>query len=487
MTLYLKDDRFHYELENIMRMFFWRPEIKAGTPEDGESGFCFAEACGSADDGKSLLSVEFLDGEKRILLKDTAEEGSSDKEIEQKMAVLMYRVLSEATGKRPPFGVMTGIRPAKYMAELMEKGMTADEAERLFVERSLVDPEKARLCRLTAETGLRLRERCDDRGFSLYVSIPFCPSRCSYCSFVSKTVEKDRSMTGPYVDALCRELSYTSQITKELGLRMQTVYIGGGTPTVLSEEELKILTGAIEEYFGAPGEGEYNVEAGRPDTITEGKLKVLKEAGVTRISINPQTANDEVLRKVGRKHTAADIERCYAMARSLGFDNINADLIAGLPGDDLESFRHSVIWAAETLAAENVTVHALTLKRASFLRETESELFSPEAPEMVDFAQNELTARGYAPYYMYRQKGTVGSLENTGYALPGRECLYNLFIMDELQSIIACGAGAVTKLKDNSRNLIERVFDMKYPHDYLQRFDEMLRRKDRITEFFAEK
>lgn len=487
MTLYLKDDRFHYELENIMRMFFWRPEIKAGAPEEGEDGFCFAEAGSSVIAGEELLSVEFRDGEIKIRLEDTAAGTAAEKEIEQKMAVLMYRVLSEVTGRKPPFGVMTGIRPAKYMADLVENGISAADAERLFVERSLVDPAKAHLCRLTAETGLKLRERCDDRGFSLYVSIPFCPSRCSYCSFVSKTVEKDRSMTGPYVEALCRELSYTSAITKELGLRMQTVYIGGGTPTVLNEEELKILTGAIEDCFGAPTEGEYSVEAGRPDTITEGKLKVLKDAGVTRISINPQTANDEVLRKVGRKHTAADIERCYELARALGFDNINADLIAGLPGDDLDSFRHSVVWATETLKAENITVHALTLKRASFLRETESELFSPEAPGMVDFAQEELTGKGYVPYYMYRQKGTVESLENTGYALPGKECLYNLFIMDELQSIIACGAGAVTKLKDSGRNLIERIFDMKYPQDYLQRFDEMLRRKDRITEFLAEK
>ncbi|MBQ2085690.1 MAG: coproporphyrinogen dehydrogenase HemZ [Oscillospiraceae bacterium] len=485
MTLYLKDDRFHYELENIMRMFFWRPEIKAGTPEDNVNEYCFAEAAGPDECGRSTLTVDFHENGRRTFLQEPADDGLSEKETEQKMAVLMYRVLSEATGKRPPFGVMTGIRPAKYMADLIERGMSPDEAEKLFVERSLVDREKARLCRLTAETGLKLRKRCDDNGFSLYVSIPFCPSRCSYCSFVSKTVERDRSMTGKYVEALCKELSYTSRITGRLGLKMQTVYIGGGTPTVLSEKELKILTDAIQDCFGAPTEGEYSVEAGRPDTITEEKLSVLKDAGVTRISINPQTANDEVLRRVGRRHTAADIEKCYEMARALGFDNINADLIAGLPGDDLESFKRSVVWAAETLRAENVTVHALTLKRASTLRETESELFSPQAPEMVDFAQKELTSRGYSPYYMYRQKGTVESLENTGYALGGKECLYNLFIMDELQSIIACGAGAVTKLKDNNKNLIERVFDMKYPQDYLERFDEMLLRKDKIEGFYA--
>ena len=291
-------------------------------------------------------------------------------------------------------------------------------------------------------------------------------------------------MTGRYVEALCGELKHTSGIAKDLGLEMQTVYIGGGTPTVLSAEELRILTGAIAECFGAPTEGEYSVEAGRPDTITEEKLLVLKEAGVTRISINPQTANDTVLAAVGRRHTAADIERCYELARRLGFDNINADLIAGLPGDDLESFKHSVVWAAETLAAENITVHALTLKRASFLRETESEIFSPDASDMVDYAQRELTERGYLPYYMYRQKGTVDSLENTGYAKPGTECLYNLFIMDELQSIIACGAGAVTKLRDSRTDRIERIFDLKYPQDYLDRYEDMLARKDGIRDFY---
>ncbi len=485
MTLYLLNDRFHYELENIMRMFFWRPEIKAGSPQDGEDSYCFTAA--EPMSGGERVSVSYRDGETVICREETAPSGTPEKETEHIAAVLMYKVLFEATGKKPPFGVMTGIRPAKYMADLMEKGMSADEAERFFSERSLVDPAKARLCRLTAETGLSMRPRCSEDGFSLYVSIPFCPSRCSYCSFVSKTVERDRSMTGPYIEALCRELEYTSRITRDLGLTMQTVYIGGGTPTVLSADELRTLTTAVAEHFGEPSEGEYSVEAGRPDTITEEKLRVLKDAGVTRISINPQTANDDVLMAVGRRHTAADIERCYRLARELGFDDINADLIAGLPGDDLESFRRSVLWAADTLKAENITVHALTLKRASRLRETESEIFSPDAPEMVDFAQSELTSRGYVPYYMYRQKGTVDSLENTGYAKPGTECLYNLFIMDELQSIIACGAGAVTKLRNSRSDLIQRIFDLKYPQEYMQRFDEMLERKDGIRTFFSEK
>ncbi len=483
VTLYLYEDRFHYELENIMRMFFWRPEIRAGVPEDGADCFCSASAI---EEGQELmLAVRFKDGETDISLQDSRPSGTADKKLEHALAVMMYKVLSEATGKKPPFGIMTGIRPAKYMADLMERGMSAQEAERHFTEDSLVDPGKARLCRMTAEAGLAMRKACRPDGFSLYISIPFCPSRCSYCSFVSKSVERDRSMTGEYVDALIKELEYTRVITGDLGLVMQTVYIGGGTPTVLDAAQLRKLTDAVARIFGRPSEGEYSVEAGRPDTITEEKLMVLRDAGVTRISINPQTANDEVLRAVGRRHTAADIERCYELARRLGFDDINADLIAGLPGDDLESFGRSVRWAADTLEAENITVHALTLKRASFLRETESEIFSPDASDMVDLAQRELIARGYMPYYMYRQKGTVDSLENTGYAKPGTECLYNLFIMDELQSIIACGAGAVTKLKNNETGLINRISDLKYPQEYLSRFDEMLERKDGIRAFYG--
>ncbi|MBQ4093435.1 MAG: coproporphyrinogen dehydrogenase HemZ, partial [Oscillospiraceae bacterium] len=278
--------------------------------------------------------------------------------------------------------------------------------------------------------------------------------------------------------------AHTADITKNLGLTLQTVYIGGGTPSVLTAEQLQQLTDCISAVYPFPSEGEYSVEAGRPETITEEKLRVLKNAGVTRISINPQTGNDEVLRRVGRRHTAADITRCYEMARAMGFDNINADLIAGLPGDDLESFKRTLDWVQNTLQAENITVHALTLKRASTMRETVSEASSPDAAAMVAHAFSQLTAGGWAPYYMYRQKGTVDSLENTGYAKAGYECLYNLFIMDELQSIVACGAGAVTKLRHPETGVIERIYDLKYPLEYMQRFDEMLQRKNYIGDFY---
>ena len=483
MILYLYNDNFHYELENITRMFFWQTEVRSGEgmPEDGDAAFAAAYEQGD----RVSLSVRSRADGRELAEEDALPAGTGRKELEHRLSVMLFRQYCSHTGKTPPFGVMTGIRPAKYMSSLISSGMTPDEAERYLVEHSLVSEEKARLIRLTALNGMELGKKVRQRGFSLYVSVPFCPSRCSYCSFVSKSVERDRKLTGPYVEAVCREMEHTAAIVRDLGLSLQTVYVGGGTPTVLSADELRMLTDGIRNSFGDPLDGEYCVEAGRPDTVTAEKLRVLKAAGVTRISINPQTGNDEVLRLIGRRHTAADIERCYELAREEGFGNINADLIAGLPGDELDSFRRSVDWVTGTLDPENVTVHALTLKRASRLREDVSELYSPQASEMVSWAQQALVASGYEPYYMYRQKGTVDSLENTGYARPGTGCLYNLFIMDELQSIIACGAGAVTKLKDDDTGLIRRISDMKYPAEYLQRCDEMLERKEGIREFYA--
>ena len=485
MILYLSDNRFHYELENITRLFFWKVEVRNELPAafPPENSCCVS----MKENGDVLrLSVSAVADGKKAHESEDIPAGTPEKETEHECSVLLFRCLSGITGKRPAFGVMTGVRPAKYTANLLASGLTPEQTERFLQEHALVSPKKARLVRQTAEAGRTMWAKARPRGFSLYVSVPFCPTRCSYCSFVSKSTEKERKLIAPYLEALGRELEETARITKDLGMPLQTVYIGGGTPTVLTAEELRILTEKVTSCFGRSLDGEYSVESGRPDTMDREKLQVLKDAGVTRICINPQTGNDEVLRRVGRRHTAADIEACYRMARDLGFNNINADFIAGLPGDDLESFRRSMDWAIHVLDPESITVHALTLKRASRMRESQEEIFSPDAAAMVDHAEEVLTAAGFLPYYMYRQKGTVDSLENTGYAKPGFECLYNTFIMDEVQSIIACGAGSVTKLLDPATDRIERIFDMKYPQEYLDRFDEMLSRKQTIREFYEE-
>ena len=480
MILFLSEDKYHYELENIVRMFFWQVDVIRDLPAEYPDEYCAAY---SDESEKRLIAKVKVKG-RNCCTRESDNIDCDSKSIEYMLAVMLFECLCEVTEKKPEFGIMTGVRPAKYFSNLITSGLSADEAQQYLIDHALVSEKKAKLVRMTSENGVRLGEKIREKGFSLYVSIPFCPSRCSYCSFVSKSTEKERKLIKPYLEALCSEIDFTAKLTKSLGLVLQTVYIGGGTPTVLSSEELFHLTNAIRQLFGEPADGEYCVEAGRPDTITREKLEVLKKAGVTRISINPQTANDKVLQKIGRRHSAAEIEDCYRLAREIGFDNINADFIAGLPGDDIESFKNSMDWALNVLKPESITVHALTLKRASRMRENQVEIFSPDAALMVDHAQEVLVDAGYLPYYMYRQKGTVDSLENTGYAKPGYECLYNLFIMDEMQSIIACGAGAVTKLMDPKSNLIERVFDLKYPQEYLDRFNEMLERKLYIKEFY---
>ena len=481
MQLYLEDNRFHYELENVTRLFFLRAEIFDHLPETEPDGDYCAVSFASDD---SKASVRGRIGEASFQAEQPLSANLEEKEKERLCAKCIYEQYHRLTGIRPPFGIMTGIRPAKYTAELLGSGFTAEQTVQQLEEVALVSEEKAQLCVQTAQVAMPLWDQALPKGYSLYVSIPFCPSRCSYCSFVSKSTQRDAWMMEPYVEALCKEIVHTVSLAQELGLVLQTVYVGGGTPTVLSAKQLERLMTTLTQEVPAPQLGEFSVEAGRPDTIDEEKLRILKDCGVTRLSINPQTANNEVLKKIGRLHTKEDIEWAYELARRVGFDNINCDLIAGLPSDALESFQESVDWAAHVLKAESITVHALTLKRAALMREDLDEVFSPQAPDMVSYAQELLMGDGYRPYYMYRQKGTVNSLENTGYSIPGKECVYNLFIMDEIQTILACGAGAVSKMVNPRTGLIERIYNLKYPQEYLQRFDEMLQRKQALKEFY---
>ena len=476
MTVYIEGHSFDYEMENVARMFFGDVTVKHGKPEEDAWEYVYLQR-----DGMSLhCEVEFEGCHRQS--DDVG--GVSDKDDERLLAVMMYDSLCRVTAKRPPWGVMTGIRPAKFAASLLNEGSGAEKVIERLCRDYRVTPSKAALCVSTAMQSARAAGNSTEKSYSLYVSIPFCPSRCSYCSFVSKTVGRDRSMLGTYLEKLCEELRYTAAIAKKLDLHLESAYIGGGTPSVLDAAQLKTLTDTVNAEFGADKCPEYCVEAGRPDTITRDKLDVLKAAGITRISINPQTGSDEVLKKAGRLHTRRDIEDCFAMAREAGFDNINADLIAGLPGDSLEGFEDSLNWIS-SLDPENITVHALTLKRASFLTET-GDRPAENVSAMVDYALDFLSEKNYQPYYMYKQKGTVDSLENTGYAKPGYECLYNIYIMDEIHTILACGGGAVTKMKNPRTGRIERIFNYKYPNEYINGFDEILRRKDGVEKFYSE-
>ena len=401
------------------------------------------------------------------------------------LSVLMYRVLSDVTGFEPPWGILYGVRPARLMHATVEK-LGESGAIKKF-ETDLVKSQKTELALEVMRKENEIISLSKANSYSLYVSIPFCPTRCAYCSFVSHSIENAAQLIEPYVDLLCRELEEIAAAVRALSLRLESIYFGGGTPTTLSQKQLAKLFSAIENNFDLSTLREYTVEAGRPDTVTFEKLQTMRDFRVGRISINPQTFSDEVRRAAGRFHTTKQTLEAFDLARKAGFDNINMDFIAGLKGESLDSFKNG-IETAVSLGAESVTVHNLALKSAAYLV-TENEFFDlgekTLAADMIDFAYSKLKANGYAPYYMYRQSKSLGNLENVGYAKPGRECLYNIFMMDETHSVFAAGAGAVTKLKGESYNNIARVYNYKYPYEYISNFDEIIRRKQRIYDFYS--
>lgn len=399
-----------------------------------------------------------------------------------------YRAASKICGFQPPWGILTGVRPVKLFREKMAEGLGSDDATRLFEDKYFVSPKKAILCAETAEIEERIVRLSNPESFSLYVSIPFCPSRCAYCSFVSQSVEKAARLLPDYLTLLCREIHFTGEVAAALGLRLETVYIGGGTPTILEADQLKKLFAAIEESFTFSTLREYTVEAGRPDTVTPEKLRAIKDAGAGRISVNPQTMDEEILKAIGRKHTPRDILNAYAMARKVGIESINMDIIAGLPGDSPEIFQKTMD-AVLALGPEAVTVHTLSMKKSSRLSKSVNAQYDAEGravSEMLDTAADMLHNAKYKPYYLYRQKNMRGNLENTGWSRPGREGLYNVFIMDETHTILAVGAGGVTKLRQPCGPRIERIMNFKYPYEYISRFGQVIDRKKQVIALYDE-
>lgn len=467
---------YKYELEKLCRLFFPFEKITFLNEKDCDGFSVVTEL----SDRKITSSVY---SDKGVITDSKELEDGEDAELG--IAVMLFEQLSVLTGYRPEWGVLTGVRPAKLYRKLEAEG-GKDFADRYFINSLKVNEYKTELCATTAISEENIIKLSGDNSFSLYVSIPFCPSRCSYCSFVSHSVDKAGKLIPEYLELLKKEIELSGKIAEEQALKLETVYIGGGTPTVLDHNQLDDLISTILKSFNMSTCREFTVEAGRPDTITESKLKVLKEKGVTRISINPQTFNDEVLRNIGRKHTAEDAETAFRFARSASHNNINMDLIAGLPSDTFESFKQTLERVIK-LSPESVTVHSLSVKRAATLNikgelpETEA---GNEAALMVRYAKKRLKEAGILPYYMYRQSKTVGNLENVGYARSGFEGLYNVYIMDETHTIIACGASGVTKLKQPRVNNIERIYNFKYPYEYISRFDEICERKNGIGEFY---
>ena len=373
------------------------------------------------------------------------------------------------TGITPSWGILTGVRPAKLAIDSLTRGKSKQEVRSFLAREYLVNPKKAALVTDIAETEKRILSGVDKRSCSLYISIPFCPSRCSYCSFVSFTSAKLLGLLDSYLVRLCQDIENIAGIIKHLGLSVSTVYIGGGTPTTLDEKQLEQLLKTLTSLVDPDSLQEFTLEAGRPDTVNEEKLKIMKAYGVSRVSINTQTLNDDVLESIGRKHTAADFFRAFDMARNVQIKHINTDLIAGLPGEGFGSFSESID-AVIRLRPDNLTFHTLCIKNAADFAHNKNRLYMnafSETSKCVDYSQLSAKNAGYIPYYIYRQKNTVDNLENVGFALPGAEGLYNIYMMEEIHSIFAVGAGAVSKMVSRSGEKIERIFEYKYPYEYL--------------------
>ena len=400
-----------------------------------------------------------------------------------------YKAGTALLGYELPWGSLTGVRPVKLPTKAMLAGRTARQAQRELEKEYRVSPPRAALAVECAQAALDVSRTLDAGGLSLYIGVPFCPTRCAYCSFISSDVKGSLALVEPYVDGLCREIEFAGNILQDFGLHISTAYMGGGTPTTLSAKQLDRVLSAVERFLPMERCGEFTVEAGRPDTITAEKLETLKNHGVHRISINPQTMDDGVLRAIGRSHTAAQIEGAMALAKDRFGGLVNMDLIAGLPTDTPEVFQ-STLDRVLAMDPANITVHTLALKKGSRLTEglTESQgaLCSPEdVKTMLELADRRLRGAGYAPYYLYRQKYMSGSFENVGWAKPGAVCAYNIVMMEELQTVLSLGAGGITKLVDPSRRKIVRLNNPKYAKEYLEGWDKVSAAKAAAAEFQA--
>lgn len=384
-----------------------------------------------------------------------------------------------------PWGDVTGIRPVKIARTALGSGSTQEEFISKFMNEFKVSGEKTMLTLNIAVREMGILKNYNKNDICLYIGVPFCKTRCLYCSFVTNSAAKNNKYMRSFVKNLLKEIEYTSELLKKTNYNIVALYFGGGTPTTLSAMDLEEIINKCFECFSLKLIKEFTVEAGRPDTIDREKLETLKRCGVTRISINPQTMNDNILKIIGRSHTVQDIYESFELARSCGFNNINMDIIAGLPTETLDEFKNSVNLVC-ALEPESITVHTMSIKRGSVLHEklgdyalTDKKIVS----DMVEYSINKLLESEYFPYYLYRQKNMVGDFENIGYAKNGMECLYNIMIMEETNSIISMGCGGVSKIVNLPNDRIERVFNVKEVKDYVERIDEMIHRKDIILDW----
>lgn len=463
-----RDTLYMYNLYHIVKAFFPNGEIRQNLDEKQES----------------LVSVKLDEGSCFCVPVSEIADCPNPQDGKKKVTRLVYDWLSGKSGKTLAWGMLTGVRPTKLAMQKLESGMSRTEVCTFLEEEYGVSRQKAELGIAIAEREKELLGRLDyEQGFSLYVGIPFCPSICSYCSFSSSPLDVWKDRVDAYVTALCREIRALGDLAK--GRKLNTIYIGGGTPTTLEADQLQLLLDTIQESFSFGYLQEFTIEAGRPDSITKEKLEVMRRFPVTRISVNPQTMQQKTLNLVGRKHTVQDVKEIFYAARELGFDNINMDLIAGLPGEDAQDMRDT-LRQIEELAPDSLTVHALAIKRAAKFGQEQRKIdLHSEIEQMVEESARAAERMGLVPYYLYRQKNIAGNFENVGYAKVDKAGIYNILIMEEKQTILAAGAGASTKIVlpekirlDNGRetNLI-RIENVKNITEYENRIDEMIERK----------
>ena len=478
------DDR--YAIEQSLLAFF--PDERP--VYEGETGGSHAEV--TLREGKTYaVGVTELTyggktarGEARVRITGVSDEYERERLRQRALKLSFFRAARDVTGVTPSWGALTGIRPAKLVRSMLEEGMTPGQADRVLRDTYCVSPARRRLALESAEAGLRAKRGLRPEEISLYVGIPFCPTRCAYCSFVSASVEKSFSLMEPYLAALAEEITAAGRMVKEAGLRIKSFYMGGGTPTTLSARQMDALLTHLNRSFDLSDCVEYCIEAGRPDTIDREKLQVLLDHGCNRISVNPQSLEDGVLQAIGRRHTAADIEKTMSLATSMGFAHVNMDLIAGLPADTPEGFRRTLDKCLD-FGADNITVHTLALKKGSrILLEGQSIPPAQAVGEMLDYSISALRGANFHPYYLYRQKYMSGSFENIGWCISGAEGLYNIYIMEELHSILSLGAGGSTKMVDPAAGRIERVFHAKYPNEYIIRPEKIQQNLEEFSAFY---
>lgn len=431
---------------------------------------------------ENQVQIQLFAGEALLVtlrrsIKSIEDEKMNKKTVRESFKKMIYEILTELTGKEMPWGILTGIRPTKIVHEYLEKNMKDQEIEELLKKEYFISNHKIKLLIEVAKQELDILHKNKPDEISLYIGIPFCPTRCVYCSFTAYSIKEKAPLVEEYLRALYKEIDYIATVKKHLPIR--SLYIGGGTPTSLGEEQFGELLGYIKKSFDVDQIEEYTVEAGRPDTITDEKLKLMKAFSVGRISINPQTMNQKTLDTIGRKHGVADIVRVFESARKIGHQNINMDIIVGLPGESIEDVACTLKHLG-VLMPDSITVHTMAIKRASRLKE-DKELYAltegDSIEEMLKLCDTSIREMGLLPYYMYRQKNMLGNFENVGYAKPRKACTYNIEIMEEKQTILALGAGAITKIVYQNGERIDRVANVKNLEDYIARVDEMILRK----------